>query len=62
MKNDLFKIKNKLIFWKGHVAISINNRLLIHAYGPKKKVVIMSIKKTISKIFKDTKLKPIYLI
>ena len=61
MKKDTYKIKKKIIFWKGHVAICINKKLLIHAYGPRKKVVIMNIKKTIKKIFKDTKLKPIYL-
>ncbi len=59
MQKDIFKIKKKLIFWKGHVAICINNKFLIHAYGPKKKVVIMNINKTLLKIFKDTKLKPI---
>ena len=61
MKKDTYKIKKKIIFWKGHVAICINKKLLIHAYGPRKKVVIMNIKKTIKKIFEDTKLKPIYL-
>ena len=45
--------KNNLIFWKGHVAICINSKELIHAYGPRKKVLIMSIKKTI-KLIKDT--------
>ena len=61
MKKDTYKIKKKIIFWKGHVAICINKKLLIHAYGPRKKVVIMNIKKTIKIIFEDTKLKPIYL-
>ena len=42
-----------IIFWKGHVAICINSKELIHAYGPRKKVLVMPIKKTI-KIIKDT--------
>ena len=51
--------KKNIILWKGHVAYCLNKKNLIHAYGPKKKVLIMNIKKTINKIFKDTKLKPI---
>lgn len=51
--------KNDLIFWKGHVAICLSKKKLIHAYGPAKKVVIMSIKKTIDKIFKTANLKMI---
>lgn len=49
--------KNNLIFWKGHVAICLSNKILIHAYGPKKKVIIMNIKKTINEIEKKSKLK-----
>jgi len=45
--------QNDMIFWKGHVAIAISKNKLIHAYGPKKKVVIMGIKNTI-KIIKRT--------
>lgn len=55
---DLIK---KIIFWKGHVAIKINKKELIHAYGPKKKVVIMKKDKTLNKINNDTGLKPIYI-
>ena len=40
--------KGDVIFWKGHVAICINAKKLIHAYGPEKKVLIMPIKKTIT--------------
>ena len=40
--------KGDLIFWKGHVAITLNKRSLVHAYGPKKKVLIMPITKTIN--------------
>ena len=49
--------KGDIIFWKGHVAICINRHKLIHAFGPRKKVIIMSIKKTISEIKKNSKLK-----
>ena len=49
--------KNDLIFWKGHVAVAISKKKLIHAYGPFKKVVVMSIKKTIKKIYKTANLK-----
>ena len=45
--------KGDIIFWKGHVAICINTNDLIHAYGPKKRVIIMPIKKTI-KLIKET--------
>ena len=42
--------KGNVIFWKGHVAICINSKKLIHAYGPEKKVLIMPITKTIERI------------
>ena len=48
--------KGDIIFWKGHVAICLNSKNLIHAYGPRKKVVIMPIKKTIKKIERTAKL------
>ena len=51
--------KNDLIFWKGHVAIAISKKYLIHAYGPEKKTVKMQIKKTIERIYKTAKLKVI---
>ena len=54
-------IKGKIIFWKGHVAYKFNKNELIHAYGPKKRVLLMNVNKTIEKIFNDTKLKPIYI-
>ncbi len=48
---DLKKIKkNDLIFWKGHVAIALTKKKLIHAYGPMKKTVIMGINQTIERI------------
>ena len=42
--------KGDVIFWKGHVAICIDSKQLIHAYGPEKKVLIMPIIKTIERI------------
>ena len=53
-----------LIYWKGHVALCINSKNLIHAYGPLKKVVVMPIDKTI-KIIENTaglKVKKIFSI
>ncbi len=52
-------IKKYLIFWRGHVAVCINKNSLIHAYGPKKKVVVMNIKKTINEIRQNAKLEVI---
>ena len=49
--------KNDLIFWKGHVAIVLSKKKLIHAYGPLKKVVIMNIDYAIKRIEKTAKLK-----
>ena len=48
--------KNAVIFWKGHVAICLSKKILIHAYGPKKKVIIMDIKKTMDLIKRTAKL------
>ena len=59
-KIKLNKIKkNDLLYWKGHVAIILNKKELIHAYGPLKKVVIMPINKTIKRIYKTANLKVI---
>jgi hypothetical protein len=55
IKRKKFK-KGDIIFWKGHVAICINSKKLIHAYGPKKKVLIMPINNTIKRIKKTTSL------
>ena len=51
--------KNDIIFWKGHVALAISNKKLIHAYGPMKKTVVMGINQTIKKIEQTAKLKVI---
>ena len=54
-KGEIFK-KGDIIFWKGHVAICINAKKLIHAYGPEKKVLIMNIAETINRIQRTAKL------
>jgi len=54
-KKRKFK-KGDIIFWKGHVAMCLNSKKLIHAYGPEKKVVIMPIIETINRIQKTAKL------
>ena len=56
-KNKKIFSKGDIIFWKGHVAMCLNSKQLLHAYGPRKKVVLMPIKKTIKLIEKTTKLK-----
>ena len=55
-KKRKFK-KGDIIFWKGHVAMCLNSKQLIHAYGPEKKVIIMPIIETINRIQKTAKLK-----
>ena len=51
--------KNDIIYWKGHVALALSNKKLIHAYGPMKKTVIMNIDQTIKKIERTANLKVI---
>ena len=51
--------KNDIVYWKGHVALAISTKKLIHAYGPMKKTVIMGINQTIKIIEKTAKLKVI---
>ena len=51
--------KNDIIYWKGHVALALSNKKLIHAYGPMKKTVVMGINQTIKRIEKTAKLKVI---
>ena len=48
--------KGDIIFWRGHVAVCLNRSKLIHAYGPRKKVLTMDIKKTIELIKETAKL------
>ena len=54
-KRSILK-KGDIIFWEGHVAICINSKKLIHAYGPEKKVLIMPITEAIDRIERTTKL------
>ncbi len=51
--------KYDLIFWKGHVALALSKKRLIHAYGPFKKVIITPIQTTIKRIDKTANLKVI---
>ena len=48
--------KGDIIFWKGHVGACLNQIKFIHAYGPRKKVLIMSTNETIQHIKKTAKL------
>ena len=48
--------KDDIIFWKGHVGVCINKSQFIHAYGPKKKVLVMPINFTLKLIEKTAKL------
>ena len=54
-KNKIFT-KGDIVFWRGHVGICLNKSKFIHAYGPKKKVLIMPIYLTIKLIKKTAKL------
>ncbi len=48
--------KGDIIFWKGHVGICLDKSKFIHAYGPKKKVLIMPTNFTIKLIQETAKL------
>ena len=48
--------KGDIIFWKGHGGMCLNQSKFIHAYGPKKKVLIMPTNFTIKLIQKTAKL------
>ena len=48
--------KGDIIFWKGHVGICLNQSKFIHAYGPRKKVLVMPINYSIRLIEKTAKL------
>ncbi len=52
-KNKKNFFKGDIIFWKGHVGLCINKSKFIHAYGPRKKVLIMPTDFTI-RIIKKT--------
>ena len=51
------RLKGDIVFWKGHVGICLNKSRFIHAYGPKKKVIIMPTGQTIKLIDKTANLK-----
>ena len=55
-KNVKKKVKGDIIFWKGHVGVCLDSSKFIHAYGPRKKVIIMPTKFTIDLIYKTTNL------
>ena len=50
-------IKGDILFWKGHVGVCVDRSSFIHAYGPKKKVHIMSTISTIATIKKTANLR-----
>ena len=51
--------KNDIIYWKGHVALALSSKQLIHAYGPLKKTLVANIPQTIERIKKTANLKVI---
>jgi len=53
--------KNDIIYWKGHVALALSNKKLIHAYGPLKKTLVMRIPQTIKKIKKTANLEVVFV-
>ena len=55
-KNKKRFLKGDIIFWKGHVGICLNQSKFIHAYGPRKKVLVMPINYSIRLIEKTAKL------
>ncbi|MDC3117664.1 C40 family peptidase [Candidatus Pelagibacter sp.] len=56
-KRSKNRLKGDIVFWKGHVGICLNKSRFIHAYGPKKKVIIMPTAQTIKLIDKTANLK-----
>ena len=46
--------KGDLLFWKGHVAIALSKKKIVHAYGPKKKVIVMEMSGVISELLKKS--------
>ena len=49
--------KDDILFWKGHVAVAISKKKLIHAYGPMKKTVIMETDFAVKRISKTADLR-----
>ena len=56
-KRSKNQLKGDIVFWKGHIGICLNKSKFIHAYGPKKKVIIMPTAQTIKLIDKTANLK-----
>ena len=56
-KRSKNRLKGDIVFWEGHVGICLNKSRFIHAYGPKKKVIIMPTGQTIKLIDKTANLK-----
>jgi len=56
-KRSKNRLKGDIVFWKGHVGICLNKSRFIHAYGPKKKVIIMPTVQTIKLIDETANLK-----
>ena len=56
-KRERKLIKGDIIFWKGHVGICVDRYNLIHAYGPKRRVILMPTNSTINIINKTANLK-----
>ena len=55
-KNKKKFSKGDIIFWRGHVGVCLSKSKFIHAYGPRKKVLIMPINYSIKLIEKTAKL------
>ena len=55
-KNKKTLLKGDIIFWKGHVGICLSRSKFIHAYGPRKKVLVMPTNLAIQHIKKTAKL------
>ena len=48
-----------ILYWKGHVALALSKKKLIHAYGPMRKTVVMEINQTIERIRRTANLEVI---
>ena len=56
-KNVRKLLKGDIVFWEGHVGICVDRSNFIHAYGPKRKVILMSTNATIDIVKKTANLK-----
>jgi len=50
-------LKGDIIFWKGHVGMYLSKSKFIHAYGPRRKVIVMPAIQTIKLINKTANLR-----